>query len=424
MARPLYDRLKEYADKVKARFCMPGHSGIDVEEERLFSASVFDWTEVEGLDNLLDSSEVILQSEKNLAKRYGYKHALMLTEGATIAMQIAINVAKRRSENVVAYGDMHKSFWSACSLFNLKVSIADNLDELQSLAKEKNIGGIFVTSPDYFGNVKNLKDLSDMAKKIGALLIVDEAHSAHFVYSSLLPDNAHEYADIALVGMHKTLPVFGGGGMIGINGKKIYEECRMIRAMLHSTSPSYLIMASIDYALDLMERKGEIYYAELKKRVQDFSQKLKKGKVLDTRDFSRVVIKFEGKDCYELNHILSQKGIFAETAYGDTLVLIVTPFNMDKLDMLADVLDNIELKDSDKFVLPILKHLDILGSEIELVDILDAEGRQCGGEIGIYPPGVPVIHKGDIFDEEAVLFVKKYKNRLFGLASGKVAVIK
>lgn len=404
---------------------MPGHGGSSLGGEKLFSASAFDWTEVEGLDNLLESDDVILESEKLLAKSYGYEYALMLTEGATVAMQIALNVAKNRSLNVAALGDMHKSFWNACSLAGIKAYHADRASEIYDIGEKADIGAVFVTSPDYFGNVMNLEEIKRAAEDIGALLIVDEAHSAHYVFSSLLPDNAHAFADMSLVGMHKTLPVYGGGGALFVNGRDLYEEARSMRAALHSTSPSYLVMASIDYARDHMEREGERAYKELKNKVDEFAKNLKKGKVVETADFSRLVIKFEGKDCYDLMRQLAKRGIFIEAAYGDRLVLIVTPFNLDKLDLLIKELDDIPLKDGEEYELPVLKNAEIKGfSQSELIDIDDCEGRISASEIGIYPPGVPAIHKGDVMDKNAVVFLKKYKNRLFGLASGRVAVIK
>lgn len=405
---------------------MPGHSGVKG-EEKLFSASEFDWTEVEGLDNLLESQGVILDSEKLIAKSYGYKYSLMLTQGATTAMQIAVNVIKERSDTVIAFGDMHKSFWSACTLFGMNAVIAKDISDIEDIAKHNNIGAVFVTSPDYFGQTKDLSDLRQICDKTGALLVVDEAHSAHFVFSSLLPDNASKFADMSFVGMHKTLPVYGGGALININDKDLYEKCRRYRAMLHSTSPNYLIMASMDYARDYMERNGEVLYAELKDKVKAFANNLKTGEVVNSADFSRLVIKFKGKDCYDLLGQLADRGIFIEAAYGDRLVLIVTPFNKDKLNLIAEALDEVELKDLEELILPSLENIKIDSKQIistEFVDTDNCLNRISAGEIGIYPPGVPVIRKGDIMSEDAVAFIKKYKNRLFGLASDRVAVIK
>ena len=125
MSRPLYDKIKEYCALTRARFCMPGHGG-EGDGDGLYASSRFDWTEVKGLDNLLESSDVILSSEKLIAKDFGYEHALMLTCGATSAMHIALNVARERGGVVLAIGAMHKSFWSACTLYGVKACVSSD----------------------------------------------------------------------------------------------------------------------------------------------------------------------------------------------------------------------------------------------------------------------------------------------------------
>lgn len=420
MARPLYDRIAEYGAKARARFCMPGHGGETRDD--IYAAAPFDWTEVKGLDNLSESEDVILQSEKLLAEDYGFGYALMLTCGATCGMQIAVNIAKQRGGRIIAVGDMHKSFWGACTLFEVKAETLDNIGDFDF--KGARTSAFFVTSPNYFGQIKDIKKISETARRAGALLVVDEAHAAHFPYSPLLPDNYAAYADIAIIGMHKTLPVYGGGALLLLNDKTLYEDSRKYRALIHSTSPNYLVMASMDYAADLMRGKGEEFYGRVKLAVDEFARSLKKGKIIKTDDFTRLVIEFSGKDCYALSDALAEKGIFVEATYGDRLVLIVTPFNCDKLCVLAQALDGIELKEGENPVLPVLENFDVSGRECEYVSEKEALGRLSAGEIGLYPPGVPVIKRGDLIDKNALAFIKKYRNRLFGLASGRVAVIK
>lgn len=421
MSRPLYDKIKEYCALTRARFCMPGHGG-EGDGDGLYASSRFDWTEVKGLDNLLESSDVILSSEKLIAKDFGYEHALMLTCGATSAMHIALNVARERGSVVLAIGAMHKSFWSACTLYGVKACVSDGNDD-EIFSKEK-ISAVFTTSPDYFGKVRDIESLCVKAHEAGALFVVDEAHSAHFPYSQLLPDNAAAYADMSIVGMHKTLPVYGGGALLCVNGSELYEKCVRYRSLIHSTSPDYLVMASMDYAADYMRTNGEKEYARIKNVIDGFANSLKNGVVIDNDDFTRVVIEFKGKDCHALCDELAARGFFAEAAYGDRLVLIVTPFNADKLELLSHELNNIQLKESQGLVLPEPVHTSVADGECEFVDVDEASGRISAGEIGIYPPGVPVIRRGDLIDGEIVAFIKKYTNRLFGLASGRVAVIK
>ncbi|MDE7070846.1 MAG: aminotransferase class I/II-fold pyridoxal phosphate-dependent enzyme [Clostridia bacterium] len=424
MSRELYDKIKEYNDTVKARFCMPSHNG-QASLDGLYSSAQFDWTEVQGLDNLLQSEDVIARCEKKLAINYGYQDALILTSGSTCGMQIAMALAKSRQGVALAIGDMHKSFFSSSRIFDVKICCCKDLTEALKLSSQEKISSVFVTSPNYFGKVFSLKEIKEFAVSVGALLVVDEAHSAHFPYSSLLPDNASHYADIALVSMHKTLPVYGGGAILLTNGKELYKECRLLRADIHSTSPNYLIMASMDFADDYMLSHGEEEYAKVKSEIDKFKRELKAGEVVNTDDFTRLVVKIEGVDCNKVSDKLAVQGIFAEMAYGDLLVFIITPFNCDKLSLLADALNNIPLEKSEGDIDVDLGMQNVAqNGEVTLVEVDEALGKVCAVEVGVYPPGVPVIKKGDVINQKAVDFIKKYSSRLFGLASGRIAVIK
>ncbi len=417
MSRELYDKIKEYNDTVKARFCMPSHNG-QASLDDLYSSAQFDWTEAQGLDNLLQSEDVIARCEKKLAINYGYQDALMLTSGSTCGMQIAMALAKSRQGVALAIGDMHKSFYSSSRIFDVKICCCKDLTEAVKVSSQEKISGVFVTSPNYFGKVFSLKEFKEFAVSVGALLVVDEAHSAHFPYSSLLPDNASRYADIALVSMHKTLPVYGGGAILLTNGKELYQECRLLRADIHSTSPNYLVMASMDFADDYMQSHGEEEYAKVKSKIDKFKRELIAGEVVDTDDFTRLVVKIEGVDCNKVSDKLATQGIFAEMAYGDLLVFIVTPFNCGKLALLADALNNIQLEKLEEDIDVDLDMQNVaLRGEVTLVEVEEALGKVCAVEVGVYPPGVPI-------DQKAVDFIKKYSSRLFGLASGRIAVIK
>ncbi|MDE6189662.1 MAG: aminotransferase class I/II-fold pyridoxal phosphate-dependent enzyme [Clostridia bacterium] len=426
MEKNLYDKICEINGKVKARFCMPSHSGVGT-GDKLYASASFDWTEVEGLDNLLCCDDAILKTQQRIAKSLGYKYALALTQGSTCGMHIAVNVVKERSRVVVAIGDMHKSFYAACRLYGAQVI---NIEKLESYDfKDEKIGGIFVASPDYFGNCKDLSQLRKIADKLRAYLVVDEAHGAHFAYASTLPDNANKYADIAITSMHKTLPVYGGGALVCVNTLELKLKCEGYRALIHSTSPNYLTMASMDYADLYMRENGEKEYAKVKTKIEEFAKKLTVGKVVKNDDFTRLIVKIEGKNAYKANLDLIERGIYAEMAKDDLLVFIVTPFNCDKLDLLARELGELSFEDGESidgsFCGEARKTIPAdLQGEIDYVNIDEALGRVCAEDVGVYPPGVPFIMRGEVIDENRLQMIKKYRNQLFGLASGLIAVIK
>ncbi|MDE6614061.1 MAG: aminotransferase class I/II-fold pyridoxal phosphate-dependent enzyme [Clostridia bacterium] len=426
MDRILYDTILNMNENCKARFCMPAHAGAGTSDS-IYASAGFDWTEVPRLDNLLNSENTIKYCEESIAQSMGYASALMLTQGSTCGMHIAVCVCKDRGESLIAVGDMHKSFFSACRLYGAKALRVQCASDLDNLDRSLQIGGIFITSPDYFGKCQDLLAVRKFADKLGVCLVVDEAHASHFAYSSLLPDNAKEYADISLMSMHKTLPVYGGGAIVCLKDKALRLDCERYRAMIHSTSPNYLIMASMDYANSYMSKNGEKDYARVKQKIDEFTQNLKVGEVVRNDDFTRLVIKIDGKDAYKALLDLAKKGVYVEMAKDDLLVCIITPFNCDLLNILADELNNMQFVDlGEEKKAEDVKCVSIANthSDIEYVDLDNCIGRISAEDVGVYPPGTPVVLKGEVIDENAVKYLKKYPNRLFGLAHGRIAVIK
>ena len=226
MDRILYDTILSMNDKFKARFCMPAHAGIGTSDS-IYASAKYDWTEVPRLDNLLQCENTIAFCEEAIAKSMGYASALMLTQGSTCGMHIAVCLCKDKGKPLVAVGGMHKSFFSACRLYGAEAIRIESLSELDKLDSSMQIGCIFITSPDYFGNCQDLTEVRKFADKLGVYLVVDEAHASHFAYSKLLPDNAKASADISLMSMHKTLPVYGGGAIVCLKDKAIGRRLKL-----------------------------------------------------------------------------------------------------------------------------------------------------------------------------------------------------
>ncbi|MDE7337513.1 MAG: aminotransferase class I/II-fold pyridoxal phosphate-dependent enzyme, partial [Clostridia bacterium] len=414
MRKILYDRILDTNAKVKARFCMPGHSGSGPDGD-LFACSSFDWTEVPELDNLLQSDGVILECEKSIASSMGYAHSLMLTQGSSCGMHVAVCVCKDRGQTIAAIGDMHKSFWAACRLYGVEsVKFKSEEEFLTADLAGKKIGGVFVTSPDYFGKCRDLSKAREIADGAGALLVVDEAHASHFAYSTLLPDNASAYADISLMSMHKTLPVYGGGAIICLKDDSLRAQCEKYRSLIHSTSPNYLTMASMDYADAYMSERGEIEYERVKKAIDEFEKKLSTGEIIKNDDFTRLVVKVKGADGDAVLQQLAKRGIYAEMAWDDLLVFIVTPFNCDKLDILANELSQMDFSYSGAREKSDESHTALENNfeeKIDYVDIDECLGMVSAEDVGAYPPGIPVLFKGDVIDENKLKYLKKYRNR-------------
>ncbi|MEG1608775.1 MAG: aminotransferase class I/II-fold pyridoxal phosphate-dependent enzyme, partial [Clostridia bacterium] len=344
---------------------------------------------------------------------------------------------------------------TGCQLFGMSLVTIDNCAlAQQNFERDKDIAGIVVTSPDYFGMVVDLEDIQKVCKALNKLLIVDSAHGAHFAYSNLLPQSVSEVADLTSVSMHKTMNAYGGGALLNVGNENLYEYALYYRNILHSTSPSYLVLASMDSARDDFEQNGQRYYEEVLASVQDFDCVLKQKmqcevELLKTDDFSRVVIDLRGKDGYDAQSQLLANGVGIEMAYYDKLVAIVNPFNCKSLDLLANALTKIQFKklaiDIPKWTGKRSKYfnqqsvLTAVGGEseldqqgkltavgkpkIEFVDVDDAIGRVSACDIGIYPPSVAIVKSGDILDSAAIKIIKELGNKVFGLVNNRIVVI-
>lgn len=413
MQKSLYDKTKEYAKSHPIRFHMPSHNGED-----LGITTDMDITELSFSDNLIDSNGIIRETEKNIAKAYKTNYATMLTGGATLGVAMSLRTAGNFGNKLLMVGDLHKSVHNFANLFGFDISYADNLNEVA----DDDFDAIILTSPDYFGMVKDIQNL----KNSKAIVIVDASHAAHFAFCDKLPNLPTNIADIVILSFHKTLPVMTGGAAVVCNDKDIYNMLCFARSELHSSSPSYLTMASIDKAIVDFSQNGNNLYEICLKQIDDFKYCLdKRYRVIDTDDKTRLCICANGFDGDAIAKELENKNIFVEMTYKDILVAIVTPFNCKHLATLAKELNCLH---------PNVKICDILtkkpskiGSKMGKIDFLPLKeclDRTCAGCIGIYPPGTPIVKNGEIFDTQMIDFLSTTKCEIFGLINGLVPVYK
>ena len=161
--------------------------------------------------------------------------------------------------------------------------------------------------------------------------------------------------------------------------------------------------------------------------IDEFGRLLTIGEIIKNDDFTRLVIRFNDADGDAVLQYLAKRGVYAEMSWEDKVVFIVTPFNCDKLEILSKELAEInisslnsQIKSDKEFIYTNVRQ----DENTEFVEIDDALGRISAEDVGAYPPGIPVLFKGDVIDENKLNYLKKYRNRLFGLAQGRVAVIK
>ena len=380
---PLFNALLQYDPA--ARFHMPAHNGAAL--DALYASAPFDVTELSFSDNLACPKGIILQAESKTAAAVGVRHSLFFTGGATSALFAAIYVLKEETDFVVTLGETHRSVTNALEIFGIKSKEATTLADIPATAN-----AIIITSPDYYGNALNVRAVKERFPN--ALLLVDESHGAHFPYAKRLPESAAQIADLTVQSMHKTMPVYTGGALLHVQRERLYQKAVQARAKLGTSSPSYLVMASMDYARALFEANGENYYNDIYQDVR--SLVLPKGfERVENDDFSRLVIRVpECTTGYAVAKAAEAEGIYFEMADERRLVAIITPFNRNKLPLLS----RLQAPETT----PFKDHSHLLG-------------KSFSQDLVLYPPGKIILPKGTPLDEKTLEILNRDWERILGL---------
>ncbi|MGN0772016.1 MAG: aminotransferase class I/II-fold pyridoxal phosphate-dependent enzyme [Christensenellales bacterium] len=419
----LLQAAAKYVDDTKMRFHIPGHSGeLD---GGIWDSCSYDLTEVDGLDNLLNPQGAIADLQRLLAQSYNVKASLVVTTGSTTSILASLGAVAHFGKKVAVLGDMHKSFWNGVMLHDLQAESFDDVEDLkQYLSKTQYVSAICTTSPDYFGRCKDLATLRKIADEYGIKLWVDSAHGAHFTFSKVLPQSADEYSHICVHSMHKTMPCYGGASVLNVSDADMIDIATYYRNMFHTSSPSYLTMSSMEWAVEEFIAHGEEYYNNIVNTIDSFGGRMGQWNIEKTDDPSRLVLYLQDVDAAYTADWLAKHGAVVEMTRLDRMVLIVTPYNYRKLNEFASLLCKAPVKTAEPVQGLSVRHKKAtLCGSVEFVDVDMALGKVCASEIGIYPPGLPVIVAGEIFDDETVEFIKAHKTSLFGLVNGRIAVL-
>ncbi len=411
MQNKLYQTIKNYAQSNPIRFHMPSHNG-----ENLGITTQMDVTELSFSDNLIESDGVIANTEKNIAKAYNSKYALMLTNGATCGVAIALYTAKNYGSKLLIVGDAHKSVYNYANIFNFEIFATQTTNNINP----NDYDCIVITSPNYFGNVTDINNL----KNTTAIVIVDASHGSHFPFNDNLPDLNTKIADITILSFHKTLPILTGGAGIITNDAKLYDMLVFARSLLHSSSPSYLTMTSIDNAICEFYNNGQTLYDTCINEIENFKKTMcSRYTVLESDDITRLCICAKNLDASIIAKELEKKNIFIEMSYYDSLVAIVTPYNCKHLQTLAKALNSIvTYKKCERFDIKNLSKIEVKNKKVAFLDLKICDNKVCAGNIGIYPPGTPILKIGDLITEDIIQFLYTTKAEIFGLVNGKVPV--
>lgn len=431
------DCLARYAKENGVRAHMPGHKGNG--EGILNSVYKYDITELSFSDNLANPEGVIMLAEKDIATLCGAKRSRILTGGSTLGVLSALYAVKNKGSKIIIQRGSHKSVFNALELFGIEpIFLNEKMqnglftgeflnDELFDISDNSVIGAL-LTSPDYFGRALDLKNISKRLKVNDKLLLVDGAHGAHFAFekSELY---AGRYADVWVDGAHKTLSTLTQGAILHVNNEELLEGVNEALGIFSTSSPSYLVMASVESGVKrYLQKKDKNQESFLKAKQKLIDGAIKLGyEILPTDDPLKVTILCKGFGA-ELGNLLESAKIFAELVSDNAILFMLAhSFNEDDALRIVNVLKSasLEAKQSVNNQLLPVKVLDYVTArkkERESVLLKDAIGRVCAENAGLFPPCYPVIIAGEIYSNE-VINALSGKNT-FGVDNGFVKVVK
>lgn len=416
---------------------MPGHKG-----KSFLGLEHLDITEFDGADVLYHAKGIIKQSEDNAATLFGTQKTVYSCEGSSLAIRAMLYLALLHAKTlgkrpIVAAGrNAHKTFLTAAALLDFDVrwiypeksesvvscEISAEYLEKYLLDMSELPTAVYITSPDYLGNVADVKSLAQICRKYGVLLLVDNAHGAYlnFLEESKHPIalGAHACCDSA----HKTLPVLTGGAYLHIspNAPKVFaQQAENAMSLFASTSPSYLIMQSLDDANKYLAQGYKSCLAEFTQKLGALKNRLAQaGYALVGNEPLKITVfaKPYGYTGDELAKLLLKEGIVCEFSDPDYLVLMLTPENSDEdLKALEKALLQIEKREEIKERMPLmakpikkLSPREAMLAPCERVKVIECEGRVLASANVSCPPAIPIVVCGEVIDESAVSLLNYY----------------
>ncbi|MDD6038111.1 MAG: aminotransferase class I/II-fold pyridoxal phosphate-dependent enzyme [bacterium] len=447
----MYDREEIYP------FHMPGHKR---KTELLADAYHLDITEIDGFDNLHHASGILSDMQNEMAGLRGTKRTYFLINGSTSGILSAISAMLHPGEHLLMARNSHKAAYHAVQLRKLTVSYvypvitkwdlqgaisAETVKEAfvrNEQEKKAPIQAVYLTSPTYDGVVSDIEAIAKIVHDYGKVLIVDEAHGAHFGFHEAFPQSAiQQGADVVIQSVHKTLPSFTQTALLHICSDRVdVKRVEEFLGIYQSSSPSYVLMAGMSRLAPFLTNEGALRFRMLSDQLQLFYEKakcLKHLHVLQEEDFSsdecfqkdssKILIStrrcnIDGKELYE--RLLKDYKLQLEMYSGEYAVALCSLMDTEDgferlLQALLEIDDTLEWKETaDSFVgscyIPreyVCEIAKAAEAKKESVLLEKAVGAVSGEYVYLYPPGIPLLTPGERIDEAFVRSATELKQR-------------
>ncbi len=477
-------KLQKLSESDFYPYHMPGH--------KRFGNSAFslDITEIDGFDNLHHATGMLKDAQERAAKLYGAEDSYFLVNGSTCGILTAIFSSFKRGDKVIVARNCHKAVYHGLELRGIEPiylypdriedydinngirpkQVKDLLEKEDRMplkgescdpgihVKDAHIKGMILTSPTYEGYVSRIKEIAEILHERGMILIVDEAHGAHFGFQGAFPESAvKQGADLVIQSLHKTLPSMTQTALLHRCTQTVAQDkIRKYLGVFQTSSPSYVFMAYMDECISLLENRGNELFVEFNERLEDFYNKCdvlknirvvrpvktSEGRVLS--DPGKIIIGvaagMSGKALYDI--LRTEFHLQPEMYAGNYVLAIMTVCDTQEgFDRLYEALlhtdDRITEENNDKIPIkesvgydgadrdireamallyckqPKRKFLpgEVEEQERECVDFAACAGRISGEYIYLYPPGIPFIVPGEKIDEEMLQAMQLLKNQ-------------
>ncbi len=432
MKTPIVSFLKSYQDRTPVRMHMPGHKGVGI-----FGFEGMDLTEINGADELFAAEGIIKESEQNASSLFGCP-TYYSTQGSTLCIQTMCTIlcqdakSKGKKPKILAGRNAHRSFIHAAALLDFDVAwLYGNNDYLsckispETLEKEiveNHPTAVYLTNPDYLGNLLDITALASICKKYNVLLAIDNAHGA---YLRFLKDSLHPIdlgADLCCDSAHKTLPVLTGGAYLHLSDSlnQVWgNDVKHFMEYFSSTSPSYLIMASLDAANDVLDRTFRSSLSECIRYVDSLKNKLvQRGYTILSGEPMKITIstKDYGYTGNEIAYFLMNRDIYPEFYDSDYIVFMPSPYNTNAdFERLEECLCKIQRKSVVFNLFPKLEHVkkvmnirEALFAPSMKVDVSKSLGQICSSVTVSCPPAILPVIPGEVISACAIEVMKYY----------------
>ncbi|MBQ8297908.1 MAG: aminotransferase class I/II-fold pyridoxal phosphate-dependent enzyme [Ruminococcus sp.] len=433
MNTPIYDYLINYAESGTLRCHMPGHKGLSPVNE-LNEMFRLDLTEICGADSLFEADGIIAESERNMSSLYNTAATVYSAGGSTLCIQTMLALMKQDGRKIFAVRNVHRAFLNAAALLGIDVewlipeysggilSGEINIDEAeQALSECSGRGCLYVTSPDYTGKTADIAALSELCRRHGAKLLVDNAHGAHLAFFS---ENRHPIAlgaDMCCDSAHKMLAALTGAAMLHTSDAEYASRLKQTMTLFASTSPSYLIMMSLDLCNKYISENIHRDIAENLMLLREFREHFSDRLIFADGEPFHITIKAaqSGYDGIELAENLRCNGAECEYSDSELVILLMSPMNRaEDYSRLAEALEKAiavtqkQEFSAKEFSLPVPQKAvsirEAVFSTSEEINVENSAGRICGAVKVPCPPAVPIAVSGEIITPEHINIFKRY----------------